>query len=305
MVEHSAKGLNAGRVAIVTGAGRGLGRAHAMALAETGARVVVNDLGSSAAGEGENSSPAEAVVEEIRAMGGEAVANYSDAASWDGAQAMVDTALTSFDGLDIVVNNAGILRDRMMINMTEDDWDKVISVHLKSTFAVTNRAAQYWRAEAKEGRKRDARVINTSSHSGLFGNIGQANYGAAKAGIASFSVITARELIRYGVTVNALAPRATTRMTEGLGVWSEKDLEMRDPRWVATLVAWLASPESSEISGRVFEAWGYGITIAEGWQHGATAQASLDASELGPRIAEIHAKSRPNAGIDLGQEMDP
>lgn len=298
-------GINEGRVAIVTGAGRGLGRAHALALAKEGAKIVVNDLGSAASGEGVDTSPAEEVAAEIRAMGGEAVIDTSDAASWDGAQKMVDLAINDLGGLDIVVNNAGILRDRMLVNMSEEEWDSVTRVHLKSTFAVTNRAAQYWRAQSKAGNQPDARVVNTTSHSGLYCNIGQANYAAAKAGIASFSIVAARELIRYGVTVNAIAPRATTRMTEGLREWDEEALKMRDPKWVAALVSWLASPEAKGISGRVFEAWGYGFTIAESWQHGASVEACDNPSEFGNRIYELHEKSRKNAGIDIGQHFDP
>lgn len=298
-------GILDGRVAIVTGAGRGLGRSHALALAAQGAKIVVNDLGAAKTGEGADASPAEQVVAEIRAMGGEAIIDSSDAASWAGAQAMVDAAIHQLGGLDIVVNNAGILRDRMLINMTEEEWDSVTRVHLKSTFAVTNRAAQYWREQAKAGKMPDARVINTTSHSGLYCNVGQANYAAAKAGIASFSIVAARELARYGVTVNAIAPRATTRMTEGLRDWDEEALAMRRPEWVSAVVAWLSGPDAKEISGRVFEAWGYGITIAESWQHGATAEASLDLAELGPRLMEIHRRSRKNAGISIGEELDP
>ena len=298
-------GINDGRVAIVTGAGRGLGRAHALALAKEGAKVVVNDLGSAPSGQGVDTRPAEEVVAEIRAMGGEAIIDTSDAASWEGAQKMVDLAIAELGGLDIVVNNAGILRDRMLVNMTEEDWDSVTRVHMRSTFALTNRAAQHWRAQSKEGLQPDARVINTTSHSGLYCNIGQANYAAAKAGIASFSIVAARELVRYGVTVNAIAPRATTRMTEGLREWDEEALAMRDPKWVAALVSWLASPEAKGISGRVFEAWGYGFTIAESWQHGATVEACAEPSQFGNRIYEAHEKSRKNAGIDIGQHFDP
>jgi len=294
-----------GRVAIVTGAGRGLGRAHALKLAEHGAKVVVNDLGATATGIGADASPAQGVVDEIVAAGGHAVVDGSDVASWDGAKALIRKAIEFFDGLDIVVNNAGILRDRMLINMTEDEWDSVVRVHMKSTFGMTHHAANYWRLRQKEGKPVDARVINTTSHSGLYCNIGQANYAAAKAGIASFSIVAARELQRYGVTVNAIAPRATTRMTEGLREWTEEQLAMREPEWVASLLTWLASPQSAKVSGRVFEAWGYGITVAESWQHGATAEASKDPAELGDRIADILAKSRKNAGIDIGQELDP
>lgn len=298
-------GICEGRVAIVTGAGRGLGRAHALKLAGEGARVVVNDLGSSAAGVGFDSSPAQQVVDEIVAGGGEAVVDGSDVASWEGAKSVLESALSAFGRLDVVVNNAGILRDRMVVNMTEDEWDSVVRVHMKSTFAVTHHAANYWRLRQKEGASVDARVINTTSHSGLYCNVGQANYAAAKAGIAAFSIVSARELQRYGVTVNAVAPRATTRMTDGLREWSAEQLAMRDPEWVASLVSWLASPESKNVSGRVFEAWGYGFTVAESWQHGATAQASRDPAELGERIADIIGRSRKNAGIDVGQELDP
>ncbi len=294
-----------GRVAIVTGAGRGLGRAHALMLAKHGAKVVINDLGSAASGIGEDATPAEEVVSEIRAMGGDAIADASDAASWAGAETMVKSALETFGRLDIVVNNAGILRDRMLVNMTEEEWDSVTRVHLKSTFAVTHHAANHWRMLSKKGETPDARVINTTSHSGLYCNIGQANYAAAKAGIASFSVVAARELQRYGVTVNAIAPRATTRMTEGLREWTEEQLEMRKPEWVSALVTWLASPEAKAVSGRVFEAWGYGLTVAESWQHGATANASLDPASIGPGLIEALSKSRKNAGIDIGVELDP
>lgn len=298
-------GLCDGRVAIVTGAGRGLGRAHALMLAKHGAKVLVNDLGSAASGEGADETPSGEVVQEIRSMGGEAVADGSDAASWDGARSMVGKAIKAFGGLDVVVNNAGILRDRMLVNMSEEEWDSVVRVHLKSTFAMTHHAANYWRAQGKRGEVVDARVINTTSHSGLYCNIGQANYATAKAGIASFSIVAARELQRYGVTVNAIAPRATTRMTEGLREWTEEQLEMRRPEWVASLVTWLASTESRGISGRVFEAWGYGYNIAESWQHGTHMPASLDPAQLGAGVMDIHLKSRKNAGIDIGSELDP
>lgn len=293
-----------GRIAIVTGAGRGLGRAHALMLAKHGAKVVVNDLGSSADGIGQNNTPAQEVVAEIRAAGGEAVANTSNVATWEGSKSLIDTAVTHFGALDILINNAGILRDRMLVNMTEHEWDSVTNVHLKGTFAPTHHAANYWRQQNKEGKKVDARVINTSSHSGLFCNIGQANYAAAKAGIAAFSLVAARELQRYGVTVNAIAPRATTRMTEGLVQWTPEQLERREPEWIAALVTWLASSEASGVSGRVFEAWGNGYAVAESWQHGPLAEASKSPETLGPEIMRIVGEARKNAGIDRDTWMD-
>ena len=293
-----------GRVAVVTGAGRGLGRAHALMLAKHGAKVVVNDLGSSADGVGGDATPAQEVVAAILAAGGDAVVDNGNVATWDGAKSMIDKAVSTFGGLDILVNNAGILRDRMLINMTEQEWDSVTTVHLKGTFAPTHHAANYWRQRTKDGKKVDARVINTSSHSGLFCNVGQANYAAAKAGIAAFSLVAARELQRYGVTVNAIAPRATTRMTEGLMEWTPEQLERRDPEWIAALVTWLASPESHAVSGRVFEAWGYGYAVAESWQHGALTEASKDPSTLGPEIERIVRESKKNAGINRDTWLD-
>lgn len=293
-----------GSVAIVTGAGRGLGRSHALMLARQGARVVVNDLGGAADGSGSDTTPAEDVVAEIRAMGGEAVVDTHNVADWGGAKAMVDAALQAFGGLDILVNNAGILRDRMLINMTEQEWDSVINVHLKGTFAPTHHAANFWRQQQKAGKTVNARVINTTSHSGLFCNVGQANYAAAKAGIASFSLVAARELQRYGVTVNAIAPRAETRMTQGLQERTAEQLERRDPAWISALVTWLASPEAAGVSGRVFEAWGYGYTVAESWQHGPITAASKDPAELGPRIEQILRFARKNAGIDRDTWLD-
>ena len=294
-----------GRVAVVTGGGRGVGRAYALMLAKHGAKVVVNDLGSAADGRGSDQTPAEEVVEAIRLAGGEAVADASDVSDWTGASTMITRAVDTFGRLDVLVNNAGILRDRMLVNMTESEWDSVIKVHLKGTFAPTHHAANYWRTQNKAGNKVDARVINTTSHSALFANVGQVNYAAAKAGIASFSQVAARELQRYGVTVNALAPRANTRMTEGLREWTEEQIERRDPEWIAAFVAWLASPESHYVSGRVFEVWGYGIAVAESWQHGPITEASKDPAELGPRIAQILKFARANAGIDRDTWLDP
>jgi NAD(P)-dependent dehydrogenase (short-subunit alcohol dehydrogenase family) len=293
------------RVAIVTGAGRGLGRAYALMLAAHGAKVVVNDLGATADGVGEDIAPAQAVVNEIIAAGGEAMVDGSDVADWEAAGAMVRGAVERFGRLDILINNAGILRDRMLVNMTEHEWDTVVRVHLKGTFAPLHHAANHWRQQAKKGVVNDARVINATSHSGLFANIGQANYAAAKAGIAALSLVAARELQRLGVTVNAIAPRAHTRLTENLREYTAEELEIRKPDWIAALVVWLASPESKAVSGRVFEAWGNGYGIAESWQHGPTTAASQDPTELAERIATIVKFARANAGIDVNSWLEP
>jgi NAD(P)-dependent dehydrogenase (short-subunit alcohol dehydrogenase family) len=294
-----------GRVAIVTGGGRGVGRAHALMLAEHGAKVVVNDLGSGPDGRGGDAQPGEQVVAEIRAAGGEAVLNTGDVSIGKGAEDMIRQAVDSFGRLDILINNAGILRDKLLINMSEEDWDTVIRVHLKGTFLPMHHAGIHWRLQSKAGRAVDGRVINTTSHSGIFGNVGQANYAAAKAGIAGLTIVAAREFQRLGITVNAIAPRANTRLTEGLAQWTPEQIERRMPVWSAALVTWLASPESKGISGRVFESWGYGYTVAEGWQHGAIAEASKDPMTLGPAIRDIVTRSRKNAGIDRDTWMDP
>ena len=289
-----------GRIAIVTGAGRGIGREHALSLAAHGAKVVVNDLGGNVDGSGGDLSPAQQVVEEIKAMGGEAVANGDSVSSWEGAQRLINTAVETFGDLHVVVNNAGILRDRMLTNMTEEEWDAVINVHLKGTFAPSRWAAAYWREQAKAGKPVDGRIINTTSVSGIYGNPGQTNYGAAKAGIASFTNIAAMELARYGVTVNAVAPVALTRMTEGLGPAPETDeeREMRSPRWIAPIVTWLASAESKDVSGRVFEASGQVLAIAEGWVRGPRHAPLEDPAALGPVVRELLAKARVNSGMD-------
>ena len=294
-----------GRVAIVTGAGRGLGRAYAIMLAEHGAKVVVNDLGSAPNGSGNDATPAQEVVDTICAAGGEAVVNSSDVADWAGAKAMVDQAVEIFGRLDLLINNAGILRDRMIVNMTEDEWDSVVRVHLKGTFAPTHHAANHWRALAKAGMAVDARIINTTSHSGLFANIGQANYAAAKAGIASFSQIAARELQRIGVSVNVICPRANTRLTEGLREYTPEEVERRKPEWIAALVTWLCSEEAKGISGRVFEAWGFGYAVAESWQHGPMMEASMDPTTLGTEVRQIVKFAKANAGIDRNVWLDP
>jgi NAD(P)-dependent dehydrogenase (short-subunit alcohol dehydrogenase family) len=259
-----------GKVAIVTGAGRGIGRAHALALAAAGARVVVNDLGGSLAGEGADLTPAQQVVAEIRAAGGEAVADGEDVADFEGARRLVEHATRDLGGLHIVVNNAGILRDRMLVNMAEDEWDAVIAVHLKGHFAVTHHAAAHWRERAKAGEQLRARVINTSSPSGLFGNVGQTNYGAAKAGIAAFTVIAAQELARYGVTVNCLAPNARTRMTEEtfeMGGGPE-GFDPLDPANISPIVVALCADDAQDITGQVFHIWGGAVNALQGWTSG-------------------------------------
>jgi NAD(P)-dependent dehydrogenase (short-subunit alcohol dehydrogenase family) len=259
-----------GKVAIVTGAGRGIGRAHALALAAAGARVVVNDLGGSLAGEGADLTPAQQVVAEIRAAGGEAVADGEDVADFEGARRLVEHATRDLGGLDILVNNAGILRDRMLVNMAEDEWDAVIAVHLKGHFAVTHHAAAHWRERAKAGEQLRARVINTSSPSGLFGNVGQTNYGAAKAGIAAFTVIAAQELARYGVTVNCLAPNARTRMTEETFEMGGRPegFDPLDPANISPVVVALCADDAQDVTGQVFHIWGGAVNALQGWTSG-------------------------------------
>jgi len=289
-----------GRVAIITGAGRGIGREHALLLAHHGAKVVVNDLGGSMDGEGNDAGPAQQVVDEVKAMGGEAVANTDDISDWDGAERLVQSAVDAFGGLDILINNAGILRDRMLTNMSEAEWDAVIKVHLKGTFAPCRHAAAYWRERSKAGEANDARIINTSSPSGIYGNVGQTNYGAAKAGIASFTIIAAMELGRYGVTVNAIAPAALTRMTENLGMGQapEEIKEQLSPAHIAPIVTWLASPDSAAVTGRVFDVTGRMISVSEGWHRGPSLENPPDdVAELGPKVSELVAQARANANM--------
>ena len=299
-------GLCEGRVAIVTGAARGVGRQHALQLANAGAKVVVNDLGASVDGKGADESPAQQVVDEIKAAGGEAIINGDDVSNFDGAKNMVDTAINRFGKLDILVNNAGILRDRMLVNMTEEEWDAVIQVHLKGTFAPSRHAASYWRAMSKQnddGKPVMGRIINTSSTSGIYGNIGQTNYGAAKAGIAAFTIIAARELARIGVTVNAISPSAYTRMTDNLREYSEEDKQVRDPSWVSPTIVYLASEEAQDISGRVIQAGAGMVAVCEGWRRGAEIDQMDDPAALGPKIREMIAQCRKNSGMD-GMELD-
>jgi len=257
----------ADRVCIVTGAGRGIGREYALLLAHYGAKVVVNDVGGARDGTGRDAGPAQEVVDEITSAGGTAVANTDDIGTWEGGQAIVRQAVDTFGELHVVVNNAGILRDRMLFSMTEAEWDDVIRVHLKGTFVTSRHAAAYWRDQAKNGIENEARLINTTSVAGIYANPGQTNYGAAKAGIAAFTQIAALELGRYGVTANAVAPGGLTRLTEDLTLPDEM-LDRFQPRWVAPLVVWLASPLSRDITGQVFESSGVVFGVAEGWRRG-------------------------------------
>jgi NAD(P)-dependent dehydrogenase (short-subunit alcohol dehydrogenase family) len=289
-----------GRVAIVTGAGRGIGREHALSLARHGAKVVVNDLGGNVDGTGDDLSPAEQVVAEITAMGGEAIANGENVADFEGAGRMIQAAIDTFGDVHVVVNNAGILRDRMLSNMTEAEWDAVINVHLKGTFAPSRHAVAYWRDRAKAGEAVSGRIINTTSVSGIYGNPGQTNYGAAKAGIAAFTNILALEVARYGVTVNAVAPAALTRMTEnlGMGQGSDEEKAAMAPHWIAPIVTWLASDEAAGVTGRVFEASGKVLAIAEGWVRGPSVEPVDDPTGLGPVVAEMLSAARRNSGMD-------
>ena len=282
-----------GRVVIITGAGRGIGREYALMLAEHGAKVVVNDVGGSRDGEGSDAGPAQDVVDEIVAMGGEGAANTDDISTFAGGEAVVRQAIDTFGGLDVVVNNAGILRDRMLFSMTEDEWDSVISVHLKGTFCTSRFAAEYWRGRAKDGQVNDARIINTTSVAGLYANPGQTNYSAAKAGIAAFTQVAAIELSRYGVTANAVAPGGLTRLTEDLGLPDEM-LAKFDPRWVAPVVTWLASPQSVDVTGQVIESSGLLLAIAEGWRRGPTTEdVPADPAEVDALVRKLLADATP------------
>ncbi len=289
-------GLLDGRVAIVTGAGGGIGRAHALALAAAGARVVVNDIGvgldGSPAGGG---SAAQQVVDEITAHGGQAVANGSDVADWSAAAGLIQTAVDAFGGLDVLVNNAGIVRDRMIATTSEQEFDAVVAVHLKGHFAAIRHAAAYWRGLAKAGNRVDARIINTTSGAGLQGSVGQGNYSAAKAGIAALTLVGAAEMGRYGVTVNAIAPAARTRMTETVFAQMmarpESGFDAMAPENISPLVVWLGSAESADVTGRVFEVEGGIIRAAEGWRHGPEVDkgARWEPGELGPVVRGLLA----------------
>jgi NAD(P)-dependent dehydrogenase (short-subunit alcohol dehydrogenase family) len=298
-------GICDGRVVIVTGAGRGIGRGHALEFARQGAKVVVNDIGVALDGRDPSATPAQAVVDEIVAAGGAAIANGDDVADWDGARTLVASAVEAFGRLDVVVNNAGFVRDRMVVSCQEDEWDAVVRVHLKGHFAVSRFAAEHWRARAKAGEPVDARIVNTSSGAGLLGSVGQAAYSAAKAGIAALTLVQAAELGRYGVTANAIAPSARTRMTETVFADSmaapddPTAFDAMAPENVAPLVVWLGSSESAAVTGRVFEVEGGIVSLADGWQHGPAVDkgARWDPAELGPVVADLIAKAPPPAPV--------
>ncbi len=288
-----------GRVVIVTGAGRGIGRAHAMELARHGAKVVVNDIGAEADGRGYSSGPASEVVEAIVRMGGDAVANGDDVSDFKGARRLIDTAVETWGRLDVLVNNAGFLRDRMFVSTSEEEWDAVIRVHLRGHYAPTHHAAVYWRELAKNGKPIDARIINTSSGAGLLGSVGQSAYSTAKAGIAALTLVQAAELARYGVTANAIAPAARTRMTEAVFAKTmqkpDEGFDAMSPENIAPLVAFLASTDAKDITGRVFEFAGGRVSVAEGWREGPHMDrgARWDARELGATVRELITEMRP------------
>jgi len=298
-------GICEGRVVIVTGAARGIGRAHALEFAHQGAKVVVNDIGAELDGTGGSPTPAREVTDAIAAAGGEAVVNGDDVADWEGAQRLVRTAVDAFGRLDVVVNNAGFVRDRMFVSCGEDEWDVVVRVHLKGHFAVARFAAQHWRERAKAGDQVDARIVNTSSGAGLLGSVGQSAYSAAKAGIATLTLVQAAELARYGVTANAIAPSARTRMTETafadmMAVPDDPEaFDAMAPDNVAPLVVWLGSAQSAHVTGRVFEIEGGKVSVADGWQHGPAVDkgARWDPAELAPIVDELLAKAPAPAPV--------
>ena len=292
-------GICEGRVVIVTGAGRGIGREHSLELARQGARVVVNDLGGSTGGEGRDSGPAAEVVAEIRRLGGEAIANAADVSDWEQSAALVRAATETFGRLDALVNNAGILRDRMFVNTQVEEWDAIMRVHLRGHFCPTRHACAYWRDRAKAGERVAARIVNTSSGAGLQGSVGQSNYAAAKAGIAALTLVQAVELARYGITANAIAPSARTRLTEevfpDMMRRPEQGFDAMDPANIAPLVAWLCSEASSDVSGRVFEIEGGKISVADGWRAGPAIDRGgrWDPVDVGDAVREVLAKAVP------------
>jgi NAD(P)-dependent dehydrogenase (short-subunit alcohol dehydrogenase family) len=296
-------GICEGRVVIITGAGRGIGREHARAFAREGARVVVNDLGVERDGTGLSTGPAQQVVDEIGALGGTAVANTDDITDWEGARRLVATAIDTFGGLDVLVNNAGFVRDRMLFTTSEQEWDAVIRVHLKGHFAVTRHASEHWRARSKAGDPVDARIVNTSSGAGLMGSVGQGAYSAAKGGIVALTLVEAAEMGRYGVTANAIAPAARTRMTEEVFgdrmQAPESGFDVNDPANISPLVVWLGSSDARDVTGRVFEVEGGVISVADGWQHGPGLDkgARWEPAEVGPAVRELLAQAPPPAPV--------
>ena len=292
-------GICEGRVAIVTGAGRGIGRAHALELARQGAKVVVNDLGVSNHGEGGSRGPADEVVDEIKAMGGEAVPNGADVADWDQTEALVRQAIDEFGRLDVVVNNAGFVRDRMFVSCSEEEWDAVIRVHLKGHFCVSRHAAAYWRGQVKAGEAVDARIINTSSGAGVLGSVGQSSYSAAKAGIATLTLVQAAELGRYGITANAICPGYIgTDMVMAFGdamKAPDEGFDENDPANVSPFIAWLASRQSAGVSGRVWEVFGGTITVFDGYRREQSVDIGKrwDATEIGPAVEDLLTKAQP------------
>ena len=296
-------GLCEGRVVIVTGGARGIGREHSLAFAREGAKIVVNDLGSGTDGSGADASAADRVVDEIRRAGGEAVANGADVADWDATGALVEQALSIFGRLDVVVNNAGILRDRMFVNTSIEEWDLIMRVHLRGHFCTSRHAAAHWRDRAKAGERVGARIINTTSGAGLQGSIGQSNYVAAKAGIAGLTLNQAAELARYGVTANCIAPSARTRLTEGVFADKMKEVaqgfDVQDPANISPLVVWLGSAESAGVTGRCFEIEGGRISVADGWRTGPAADKGgrWEPSELGETVRALLEKAVPPQAV--------
>jgi NAD(P)-dependent dehydrogenase (short-subunit alcohol dehydrogenase family) len=296
-------GICEGRVVVVTGAGRGIGREHALGFAREGAQVVVNDLGVARDGTGGSAGPAQDVVDEIHALGGEATANTDDIADWKGALHLVQTAIDTFGNLDVLVNNAGFVRDRMLFTTSEDEWDAVIRVHLKGHFAVTRHASEFWRARSKAGEPVDARIVNTSSGAGLMGSVGQGAYSAAKGGIAALTLVESAEMRRYGVTANAIAPAARTRMTEEVFGdrmhVPEAGFDVNDPANISPLVVWLGSSESADVTGRIFEVEGGLISVADGWQHGPGVDkgARFEPAEVGEVVHKLLAQAPAPAPV--------